>query len=93
MSIGLWIVLGIIVILIILFIPWLPGSLGLVEFSGIAAFIAFGITSSVGASAMILDRLLSFWMPLFIGLVAISMAKQKGELPDLKGLNWGKKKK
>ena len=75
------------IILILLFIPWLPGSLGFIEFSGIAAFIAFGLVSSVAASAMILDRLLTFWMPLFIGLATIYIAKQRGELPDLKGMN------
>lgn len=81
-----------IIILIVMFIPWLPGSLGLVEFSGIAAFITLGISSGVGASAMILDRLVSFWMPLFLGMIALSMAKHKNELPNLDSF-WKKSEK
>ena len=71
------------IILILMFIPWLPGSLGLVEFGGISAIIALGVAPSLGASSFILERLVSFWLPLAIGLVAFTIAKRRGELPHL----------
>lgn len=72
------------VILILMFIPWLPGSLGLVEFGGISVIIAFGVASSLAASSLVLDRLMSFWLPLAIGFVAFSAAKKRGELPEIR---------
>ncbi|MEK6887428.1 MAG: flippase-like domain-containing protein [Candidatus Aenigmatarchaeota archaeon] len=72
------------IILVVLFIPWLPGSLGLAEFGGISALLAFGVVPSMAASSMVLDRLVSFWLPLFIGLVGFTAAKKRGELPSLR---------
>ena len=71
------------IILILMFIPWLPGSLGLVEFGGISAIIAFGVSPAGAASTVVLERLVSFWLPLAIGLVAFTAAKRRGELPDI----------
>jgi glycosyltransferase 2 family protein len=76
------------ILLVVMFIPWLPGSLGLAEFGGISALIVFGITKQIAASAMVLDRLVSFWLPLFVGMVAFSIARKKGELPNIA---WKKK--
>ena len=71
------------IILVLMFIPWLPGSLGLVEFGGISVIISFGVTSPIAASSLVLDRLMSFWLPLVIGLFAFSAAKKRGELPKI----------
>jgi uncharacterized protein (TIRG00374 family) len=71
------------VILVMLMIPWLPGSLGLVEFGAASAFMYFGIASSVAASAIVLDRLISLWFVLFIGAVCIYFARKNGLIPDM----------
>ena len=56
-------------LLILLVVPWLPGGLGLVEAGTIAAFTAMGINVHVAATAVVLDRLVWFWLVLFIGAV------------------------
>ena len=71
------------ILLVIVFIPWLPGSLGLVEFSGISALIVMGVPQSAAASIMILDRFLSLWLTLLIGMAALSWAKRRNELPRI----------
>lgn len=71
------------IILVLMFVPWLPGSLGLVEFAGISVIISFGVASPVAASSLVLDRLFSFWLPLVIGIYAFSAAKKHGELPNI----------
>lgn len=71
------------IILVVMFIPWLPGSLGLAEFGGISALLAFGLTPALAASSMVLDRLVSFWLTLLIGLAGFTMAKRRGELPNI----------
>lgn len=65
------------VILVLLLIPWLPGSLGLVEFGGASAFIMFGVEKTTAASGIIMDRLISFWLVLFIGIVVIWFSEFK----------------
>lgn len=71
------------VLLVVAFIPWLPGSLGLVEFSGITTLLLFGVMQTSAASAIVLDRFISLWLPLFVTFIGLSMAKRRGELPDL----------
>ncbi len=60
-------------ILLVGMIPWLPGGLGLVEAGGVSAFMLFGIGASAAAGAMILDRLVSFWLVLIPGVMYISL--------------------
>ena len=57
--------------LLLLFIPWLPGNMGLYEFGSYSALMLFGITSSVAATGVILDRLVSFWFVLIFSLAVI----------------------
>lgn len=48
-------------------IPLLPGGLGTTEGVMIIIFSIFGISSAISASVAILDRLLSYWLGIFIG--------------------------
>jgi uncharacterized protein (TIRG00374 family) len=50
------------------FIPLLPGGLGAVDGLMIILFTAAGIPSSISAAATIVERLISFWMTIIIGL-------------------------
>lgn len=65
------------VIMILSLIPWLPGNLGVVEAGGASAFVLFGIASGISASAILVDRLLSFWFVLFLGLPILGTLKTK----------------
>ena len=56
------------VILVLYLVPWLPGSLGLVEFFGAGALVFFGLTSSAAAGGLLLDRFISYWLVLVLGL-------------------------
>ncbi len=56
------------VILVLYLIPWLPGSLGLVEFFGAGVLVFFGIASSAAAGGLLLDRFISYWFVLVLGL-------------------------
>ncbi len=68
------------VILVLYLVPWLPGSLGLVEFFGAGAFVLFGIASGVAAGGLIIDRFISFWFVLVIGLFIASTFKVPKEV-------------
>ena len=69
------------IIVVFLFIPWLPGSLGLVEFGAASTLVVLGFSGSTAASGILISRLISFWLVLFVGLVALYYSKKKGELP------------
>lgn len=67
------------VILVLYMVPWLPGSLGLVEFFGAGLLVFFGLTSSAAAGGILIDRLVSFWFVLALGLaIASTMPLPKG---------------
>ena len=72
------------IVIILLMIPWLPGSLGLVEFGGVSAYILFNISAAAAASAVVLDRLIAFWFVLLIGMISIYVSKQNDLIPKLK---------
>jgi uncharacterized protein (TIRG00374 family) len=57
--------------LVIVMIPWLPGHLGLFEFSASSAFILLGIVPQEAAGGVILDRLVSFWFVIIFSLVVV----------------------
>lgn len=57
------------VILVLYLVPWLPGSLGLVEFFGTGALVFFGLTSSAAAGGLLIDRFISYWLVLVLGLL------------------------
>ena len=68
------------IIIVFLFIPWLPGSLGLVEFGAASTLVKFGVASTTAASGMLINRAISLWFVLLVGAVAIYHARKKGEL-------------
>lgn len=51
-------------------VPWLPGNLGLVEFGLAGAFVLMGVAGSAAAGGVLLDRLISFWFVLLVGVAA-----------------------
>jgi uncharacterized protein (TIRG00374 family) len=78
------------IIVVFLFIPWLPGSLGLVEFGATSALVIFGLSSTTAASGILISRFISLWFVLFMGVLALYWAKFMGELPkgiSLKDVN------
>ena len=56
-------------------IPALPGGLVLVEGGIITVLVFFGLTASEGFSVAILDRLISYWSLIVVGLVVFLMSK------------------
>ncbi|RLF93455.1 hypothetical protein DRN45_05325, partial [Thermococci archaeon] len=48
-------------------VPLLPGGLGTTEGMMILIFSIFGISTAISASVTLLDRLLSYWLGIFIG--------------------------
>ncbi len=48
-------------------VPWLPGGLGIMEGGLISVLLLFGVSREIAVSFVLLDRLLSLWMPIFIG--------------------------
>ncbi|MBI2232330.1 MAG: flippase-like domain-containing protein [Candidatus Aenigmarchaeota archaeon] len=62
-------------LLILSAIPFLPGGLGLIEGGGTLALVWIGIEKSVAASAVLIDRLVSYWLVLLIGLIIIWRSK------------------
>ncbi len=71
------------IVLVLLMIPWLPGSLGLVEFGAVSGYLLFNMPNAIATSAVVLDRLVAFWFVLFIGLACIYVSKKKGLIPKL----------
>tara|TARA_Y100000310_G_scaffold273673_1_gene289266 strand:+ start:1142 stop:2206 length:1065 start_codon:yes stop_codon:yes gene_type:complete len=63
------------IVMILSLVPWLPGNLGLIEAGGASAFMLFGVVASTAATGMIIERLLSLWLMMGIGLVIIWMSK------------------
>jgi len=61
-------------------IPWLPGGLGLMEAGGIVAFILLGIPKAIAGSAILIERILSFWLVIAIGFIVIWRMKIKIKL-------------
>ena len=54
-------------------IPLLPGGLGAVDGIMILFYANAGITASLSAAATVVERLISFWMTTFIGLIFLAM--------------------
>lgn len=80
------------IILVFLFIPWLPGSLGLVEFGASSALIGLGMTSAAAATGTLINRFASLWFVLIVGIIALYAARKRGELPSTFGLDSKKPK-
>jgi len=58
-------------------IPALPGGLVLVEGGIVAVFLFFGFTPSQGFTVAILDRLISYWSLVAIGLVTFLLTRHR----------------
>lgn len=54
-------------------VPLLPGGLGAVDGIMILFYANAGITASLSAAATVVERLISFWMTTFIGLIFLTM--------------------
>ncbi len=59
--------------LILSLVPWLPGSLGLLEFGSTSAVMLFGISAGMAVSAILLDRLVSYWFVIVLCYAVIWM--------------------
>lgn len=53
------------------FIPFLPGGIGLIDGSMILFFSTAGVPSGISAAATVVERLISYWMTTFLGLLTI----------------------
>jgi len=69
-----------VVFLVLYMMPWLPGGLGIVEAGGAGAFIFFGVQNSIAVSGVLIERLITFWFVIVVG-IAFGMTKliKKGE--------------
>ena len=63
------------IIMILSLVPWLPGNLGLIEAGGASAYILFGVASAVAVSGILIERLMSLWLMMGIGLMIIWLSK------------------
>ena len=54
-------------------IPLLPGGLGAIDGIMILFYANAGITASLSAAATVVERLISFWMTTFVGLIFLTM--------------------
>jgi len=45
--------------------------------------MALGVTQTAAASGIVLDRFLSLWLPLIVGVWALNEAKKRDELPNI----------
>ncbi len=59
-------------ILILAFVPWLPGGLGLIEGGTAYAYITFGILKSIALTGVILERFISYWFTIILGMLLAS---------------------
>jgi len=72
-SISFWLVAGIISLSYLLAIVFiLPGGLGVFEGGAVAVFTYFGLPSNIAFSGMLVERLLSYWLLLFLGFFYLS---------------------
>lgn len=49
-------------------VGFLPGGLGFVEFGAVAVLVSFGTPVGVAAAAVVVFRVLQFWLPVAVGL-------------------------
>lgn len=57
-----------------------PGGLGGVEAGLVASLLAFGVPAGPALSVMLVYRLITFWLPILPGIVALRLAVKKGYL-------------
>ena len=79
------IVVGFAVSMLVGALPLLPGGLGAIEVSAASAYAALGVDRGISAAAVLLDRVISYWMVNAVGLASllhISRRRGRGELHD-----------
>ncbi|MEO2240647.1 MAG: UPF0104 family protein [Euryarchaeota archaeon] len=79
------IVVGFTVSMLVGALPLLPGGLGAIEVSAASAYAALGVDRGISAAAVLLDRVISYWMVNAVGLASllhISRRRGRGELHD-----------
>ncbi|CEG12250.1 conserved membrane hypothetical protein [groundwater metagenome] len=67
----------IVVVLIISYIPTLPGGIGIWEVSSIGLYTLLGVPSEYAAAVVIVDRLISYWFVCLFGYVALIIAYKR----------------
>ena len=80
-------------------VPLLPGGLGAIDGIMILFYSHAGITASLSAAATVVERLISFWMTTFVGLIFLTMfgtsvldkafalaGSRKGDKEDMKSI-------
>jgi uncharacterized protein (TIRG00374 family) len=65
------------IILLLSMLPGLPGNLGIIEAGGATAYLMFGLSPSLSASGIILDRFIAFWFVFILGLIIVSFKRNK----------------
>lgn len=68
----------------------LPGGIGSIELSLTGLFVLFGVSSTIGASIAMVDRLASFWVVTALGIIFSSYYAQD-ILQEIKGYTLGLK--
>ncbi|MDI6730477.1 MAG: flippase-like domain-containing protein [Candidatus Altarchaeum sp.] len=66
-----------VVVLIISYIPTLPGGIGIWEISSIGLYTLLGVPSEYAAAAIIVDRLISYWFVCLFGYAALIIAYKR----------------
>ncbi|PKP59456.1 MAG: hypothetical protein CVT88_05465 [Candidatus Altiarchaeales archaeon HGW-Altiarchaeales-1] len=66
-----------VVVLIISYIPTLPGGIGIWEVSSIGLYTLLGVPSEYAAAAVIVDRLISYWFVCLFGYFALIIAYKR----------------
>ncbi|ASJ01402.1 lysylphosphatidylglycerol synthase transmembrane domain-containing protein [Thermococcus gorgonarius] len=63
----------------------IPGGAGLIEAVTAGSFVLLGITREMAVTASILDRIISFWLPLIVGIILVAKFGLKPKTASLGG--------
>ncbi|MGA2666494.1 MAG: lysylphosphatidylglycerol synthase transmembrane domain-containing protein [Patescibacteria group bacterium] len=58
-------------------VSFIPGGLGIVEGTLALIFIGFGVPAGIALAAVLIFRLISFWLPIPVGLVSFLSLRKK----------------
>jgi len=67
----------VVIVLMISYIPTLPGGIGIREASSIGLYTLLGVPSEYAAAAVIVDRLISYWFVCLFGYAALIIAYKR----------------
>jgi uncharacterized protein (TIRG00374 family) len=57
-----------------------PGGIGAAEAALVAGYTAVGVDSSTAFAAVLLFRLVTFWLPILPGWIALVQLQRRGKL-------------